>query len=98
MRGGQRECAARAKAVEYRNAERAAFFGIGGAAQLVEQDERIRRYVVEHAPNMIDVGGERAEAFLNRLVVADIGEHLLEHRKLGVGRGDWQAGLVINAN
>ena len=67
-----------AEGVEHRDAQRAAFFGIGGAAEFVDQHQRIRRGAFQHRADRHDVGGEGAEAFLNRLVVADVGQHLVE--------------------
>ena len=84
---------ARAEVFDDRDAERAAFFGIGGRAELVEQDQRIGRDVERHLADVGDVRGEGAEVLLDRLVVADIGQHLLEERKLGLGGGHGQAGL-----
>jgi len=39
------------------------------------------------------VRGERAEVFLNGLIVADIGQHLAEERELGLGGGHGQGRL-----
>ena len=75
------------------HAQRAAFFGIGGAAQFVDQHQRIRRGAFQHGFHRKDVRGKRAEAFLNRLVIADVGQHLVEQRELGFGGGHRQPGV-----
>ena len=75
------------------HAQRAAFFGIGGRAQFVQQHQRIGRHVERHLADVRDVRGKRAEVFLDGLVVADIRQHLLEDRKLGFRRGHRQARL-----
>ena len=93
VRGDQREGAGRAEVLHDRHAQRAAFFGIGGRAQFVQQHQRIGRHVERHLADVGDVGGKRAEVFLDRLIVADIRQHLLEHRELGLGRGHRQARL-----
>ena len=90
VRGDQREGAGRAEVLHERDAERAALFGIGGGAEFVEQHQRIRRDVQRHLADVGDVRGEGAEVFLDRLVVADIGQHLLEERELGLGGGHGQ--------
>src|SRR5262249_41806682 len=48
MRGGESKCPGAAEGIENRDAERTSFFGIGGAAELVEQHQRIARHVEEH--------------------------------------------------
>ena len=93
MRGDQGECAGRAEMLDERDTERAAFFGVGGGAEFVEQDQRIRRDVERHLANVGDVRGEGAEVFLDGLVVADIGQHRGKDRELGFGGGHGQAGL-----
>ncbi len=93
VRGDQREGAGRAEVLDDGHAERAALFGIGGRAQFVQQHQRIGRDVERHLADVGDVRGKGAEVFLDGLVVADIGQHLLEERELGLGGGHRQAGL-----
>ena len=69
--------------IEDRNAQRAALFGIGRAAQFIQQHERIRRRLLNHRFNAGDVRRESAERLLNRLLVADVREHLIEDGELG---------------
>ena len=45
--------------LEYSNAQRAAFFWVGGAAQFVEQDQRAGRDRLDHFFEANDVGGEK---------------------------------------
>ena len=99
MGGGEREGAARAEGVEHHDAKRAAFFRIGGAAQLVDQHQRIAASPLPASiADRQDVRGERAEAFLQRLMVADVGQHLVEQRKLGFRAGTGNPAWVINAS
>ena len=93
MRGGERERSRRAEMIDQRHAERAAFFGIGGGSDLVEQHERIRRDIERHLAQTRNMRREGAEVLLDRLVIADIGQHLFEDRKLGRGAGNGQPGL-----
>ena len=76
----------RAEVVEHRDAQRAALLRVGGRAQLVQQHQRIRRHVQRHLADVRDVRRKRAQALLDRLVVADVRQHLLEQRELGLRR------------
>ena len=93
VRGDQRERAGRAEMVHNRHAQRAAFLRIGRRAQLIEQHQRAGRHVERHFPNVRYVRRKRAEVFLNRLVIADIGQHLFEDREFGFRRRHRQRGL-----
>ena len=93
VRGDQREGAGRAEVLHDGHAQRAALFGIGGRAQLVQQHQRIRRHIQRHLADVGDVRRKGAEVFLDGLVVADIGQHLLEERELGFGGGHRQRRL-----
>ena len=73
--------------------ERAAFLGIGRGAELIEQHQRIGGDVERHLADVGDVRGERAQILLDRLVVADIGEHLFKQRELGLDGGNGQRRL-----
>ena len=70
-----------------------AFFGIGGRAQFVQQHQRVCRRGARDEVDVGDVSGEGRKILLDGLVVADIGQHGIEHRQLGAVGGDWNAGL-----
>ena len=91
--GNQGERAGRAEMLHHGHAQRAALFGIGGGAQLVEQDQRIGRDIESHVADVGNVRREGAEVLLNRLVVSDIRQDLREERKLGLRGGHGQPGL-----
>ncbi len=93
MRGGDGESAALAERIEHSHSERSAFFRIGGAAEFVEKDQRIGCRCLEHLMDVGDVSGEAAKAFLDGLVIADIGKYPIEQRELGAGGGDGQTGV-----
>ncbi len=79
--------AAPAEVVDDRGRQGAPFVRIGPAAGLVEEDQRghVQRRV--HRDDVRDVRGEGAEAFGDRLLVADVREDAAEHRDLGPLRG-----------
>ena len=93
MGRGQRERAGAAEVVQDRHAQRAAFFRVGGPAQLVQQHQRIGSDLGSHVANPRDVRREGAQALLDRLVVAHVGQHLVEERELRLRAGHRQAGL-----
>ncbi len=93
MRGGQAERAGFPKFIEDGDAERAALFRIGGAAEFVEQNETIGRDSLEHLLHMEQMAREAGQAFGDRLLVADIGQHVIEQWKLGFGAGDGNGGM-----
>ena len=73
--------------------ESGAFFGIGGGAEFIEQDQRIRGRGAGDEIDVGDVRGKRREILLNRLIVADVGEDGVENRQFGAVGGDGNAGL-----
>ena len=87
MRGNHGEGAGAAEVVHNGNPERAAFLGIGGGAQFIQEHQRVGGHIERHFADVRDVRGKRAEVFLDRLVIANIGQHLLENREFG--RGCW---------
>jgi len=76
-----------AEVFDNRHTQRAALFGVGGRAKLVEQHQRIGRDVERHFADMRDVGGKRAEIFLDGLIIADIRQHLRKDGEFGLGGG-----------
>ena len=63
-------------------------------AQFIEQHKRIVRHFVHNAHNVRHVRGERAQALLNALFIANIGKYLIKNSQLGmVKRRDMQPSL-----
>ena len=93
MRGDHGHAANAAEVDGDGDRQRRAFFGIGGRAEFIEQHQRLRG---RRARNEIDVGDVRGKCrkiLLDRLIVADVGEHGIEDRHLGAIGGDGNAGL-----
>ena len=65
---------------EQRLRESRALDGVGPGRDLVEQDERAVGGRLEDLQQVAHVGGEGREAHLDRLLVADVHEHLVEDR------------------
>ena len=85
-RRDQRRAAA-AEVIDDRDAERAAFDRIGARADFVEQHQRRRRPAPRSIDAMLrDVRREGAQARLDRLLVADVGEQRPEHRQRAIRR------------
>ena len=93
MRRNHRHAADLPKVSGNRDGERGAFFGIGGRAQFIEQHERLRSCSARNEIDVGDVGGESRKILLDRLIVADIGEHGVEDRQLGAVGGHWNSRL-----
>ncbi len=70
---------------EERLRERRAFLRIRAGGDLVQQHQRPFGRRREDRDERPDVAGERREAHLDRLAVADVGEHLVEHRQRRLG-------------
>ena len=86
--------AAAAEVIDDGDAERAAFGRIGARAHFVEQHQRRHDEIAIHRRDVGDVAGERAEARVDRLLVADVGEQRSEHRQpRALGRRNVQARL-----
>ena len=85
--GNQGVSAGRAEMLDDGHAQRAALFGVGGCAQFVQKHQRIGRDIERHLADVGDVRGKRAQVFLNGLIVADIGQHLVEEGELSLGGG-----------
>ena len=87
MGGDDGERSDAAKMLRDGNGECCPFFGIGGGAELVEQHQRLWSGGAGNEIDVRDVRGESREILLDRLVVADIGEHGVEYRKFGAISG-----------
>ena len=68
-------------------------FGIGGRAELVEQDERARGGGVGDEIDVGDVGGKGGEILLDGLRVADVGEDGVTDGQVGALGRDGDSGL-----
>ena len=75
------------------NGQRGALFGIGGGAEFVEQDQRMRGRGARDEIDVGDVGGEGGEILLDGLIVADVGEDGVEDGQLGAVGRDGHSGL-----
>src|SRR5215469_13737859 len=75
------------------NGQGGAFFWIGGGTELIEQHERFGRRGARNEIDVGDVRGKGRKILLNRLIVADIGEHGIENRQLGFKRWNRNARL-----
>ena len=76
-----------AKVLRNRHRERRAFFRISRRTKLIQQHQRLRG---RSARNEIDISHVRRkcrQVLLDRLVVADVGQHRVKHRQFGaIGR------------
>ena len=80
--------------VEDRPAQGRAVGRVGARPELVEQDQRARRRLAQDLADPPHVRREGRERLLQALLVADIGEHVVEDRELRALAGrDVQAGL-----
>ena len=93
MSGDHRDAADAPEMLGNGDRQRRSFFRIGGRAQFIQQHQRVCRRGARDEVDIGDVGGERRKILLDGLVVADIGQHRIEHRQLGAVRGDGNAGL-----
>ena len=84
--------------VEQRLGEGRALGRVRAGAELVEQDEGARPGRLDDRRDAPQVAGERRERLRDRLLVADVGEHVAPDRQAAAGGGrDVQAGLVHEA-
>ena len=65
-----------------RHGQSRTLFRIGSGAQFIQQHQRLRGRRARDEINISDVRRESRKILLNGLVVANIGEHGVEHRKL----------------
>ncbi len=93
VRGNDGDAADAAEVSGNGNGQGRALFGIGGRAEFVEQHQRVRGRGARNEINVGDVGGERRKILLDRLIVADVGEHGVEYGKLGAVGGNGKPGL-----
>ena len=84
--------------VEERLGQRRPLRRVRAGAQLVEQHQRPRAGVLDDPDDRAQVPRERRQGLGDRLLVADVREHVAQHRQLRAGRGrDVEAGLVHEA-
>ncbi len=81
-----RPAADRVQLVEDRPAERRPLGRVGAGAGLVEQDEGLLRCPAEDLRDPPDMRGEGRERLLEALLVADVGQHVVE---------DWQLRTLV---
>ena len=93
MGGDERPRAGGEKVAGNGDGQRRALFGIGGGAELVEQDQRVGAGEAREAVEIDDVRGEGGELGLDGLRVADVGQECGEDGKAGRRGGHGQAGL-----
>ena len=82
MRRGKRADFAGQQLGQDRLRQRRALGRVGARAQFVEERERFFRHPAHDGNDIHHVRGERRKRLLDRLLVADIGENLIEYRKL----------------
>ena len=80
--------------VEDRPAQGRAVGRVGAGPQLVQQHQRFPGRLAQDLADPPHVGRERRKRLFQALLIADIGEHVVEDRELrALARGDVQAGL-----
>ena len=94
VRRRDRERRALRQLVEQGARQRGALDRVGAGGDLVEQHERARRGRLEHVHEVAQVPRERRERGRDRLLVADVGEHVGEDGQAGALGRDVQAALV----
>ena len=95
VRGRGDERAGLDEVVEQRLRERRALGRVRARTELVEQHERPRPGGIDDPDDRAHVARERRQRLGDRLLVADVGEDVAEHRQPRAGRGrQVQAGLV----
>ena len=77
------ECIINDEVIEQGLGESGTFGRIGARAQFVEQHETARAGRVDDAHDRAHVAGERRQGLGDRLLVADVGEDVLEDRQTG---------------
>ena len=71
-----------------------AFVGVGAAAQLVDQHQRVGGGVAQHVPQVLEVRSKGGEAGLDALLVADVHQNVPHHREFRRGRRHEHPALV----
>ena len=76
------------------NGQGRALNGVGAGAQLIKQNQAVPVRLLQNGDNGLHVGGERGQALLNALLVADVRQHPLVHGHLAaIPHRDMQAAL-----
>jgi len=92
--GADDDGATRPEVIHQGHRQGASLGGVGARPELVEEHQCRQRQHPVHRHDVGDVPGEGAEVGVDRLLVADVGEHSPEHREPRPrGRGDVQASL-----
>ena len=93
VRGDQRPGARLQKVAGNGHGQRGAFFGIGGGAKLVEQNQRLLAGQPGEPVEIGDVRGKSGERGFDGLRIADVGQERCEDRKAGRLGGNGQSSL-----
>jgi hypothetical protein len=83
MRRHNRQRARLQEVLEDRGREGGPLFGIGAGAELVEEDQRLRRHALENALEPHEVGREGRQMFEDALVIPDEHVDIVDHREPG---------------
>ena len=95
VRGNNHKGTPRNKHVERSHCDCAAFLRVGAASQFVQKDKAAAVGFVYHLRNFFHVGRERAQRFVDGLLVADVRKHGAEDGQTrAFFRGDGKARLV----
>ena len=78
MRGGKRHRAALTEMIEDRYGQGCTLVRIGARADLIQQDQCILIRGAHHGLDVSHVSRKRAEVLLDRLLIANIGQHAFE--------------------
>ena len=81
MCGNNRDASYAQKMISNGHRQRRAFFRIGRRPQLIQQHQRPRRRRPRNEINIGDVRRKRRKILLDRLIIADVGQHRIKHRR-----------------
>ena len=93
MGGDDRNATNLSKVVCNRNRERSTFLRIGSRAQFIQQHKGPGSRSTRDEVDIGDMGGEGGEILLDRLIIADIGEHGIEDGQFCMVSGHGKARL-----
>ena len=76
-----------------RHRQRSAFFWICRRSQFIQQHQRARRRCPRDEINVGDMRRKRRKVLFDGLVIANIGQHRVEHWHFHSARGNWNSSL-----
>ena len=88
----------RRKEIDNGNCQSRSFIGICAGADFIQQDKRRRMHLLRHLGNVAHVRGESRKIGRNGLLIADIGEYLIEDGKERFARRDVKSHLSHKGN